>query len=44
MKKVTVPQLPQQGVRDFELQFPDGWDVSVFDMAGHDKAPLRACA
>ena len=23
-----------------ELQFPDGWDVTVFDMAGHDKARL----
>ena len=42
MKKVIVPQLPQQGVKDLELQFPDGWDVSVFDMAGYDKAPLSA--
>jgi nickel-dependent lactate racemase len=42
MKKVTVPQLAQQGVKDLELQFPDGWDVSVFDMAGCDKAPLSA--
>ena len=42
MKKVTVPQLPQQGVENLELQFPDGWDVSVFDMAGCDKAPLSA--
>jgi hypothetical protein len=42
MKKVTVLQLPQQGVKDLELRFPDGWDVSVFDMAGYDKAPLGA--
>jgi nickel-dependent lactate racemase len=38
--KVNVNQLPQQGVKSLELQFPDGWDVHIANMNGHDRRPL----
>ncbi|MEE4600082.1 MAG: hypothetical protein V2J65_02275, partial [Desulfobacteraceae bacterium] len=40
MTKVNVNQLPQQGVKSLELQFPDGWDVHIANMNGHDRRPL----
>lgn len=40
MTRVNVPQLPQQGVENLELQFPDGWDVEVSNMDGHNRPAL----
>lgn len=40
MTTVTVPQLPQQGVRNLNLSFPDEWDVNTYKMPGHDKAAV----
>ena len=37
MKTINLPQLVQQGVRNLELQFPDGWDVQVSNMDGYDR-------
>lgn len=40
MTKVNVNQLPQQGVKNLELEFPNNWDIHVANMNGHDRRPL----
>ena len=44
MTTVTVQQLPQSGPKDLDLQFPDGWDLHVVNMAGHDRPPVTTDA
>lgn len=40
MQLFTVPQLPLEGPRELVLKFPDGWDLEVCKMAGHDRRAL----
>ena len=37
---VKVPQLAWHGVKDLELAFPDGWNVSMNNMQGFDRPAL----
>jgi lactate racemase len=37
---VKVPQLAWHGVKDLELPFPDGWNVSINNMQGFDRPAL----
>ena len=33
---VKIPQLSWYGVKDLEISFPEGWQVTVCKMAGYD--------
>jgi lactate racemase len=37
---VKVPQLAWHGVKDLELAFPDGWNVTINNMQGFDRPAL----
>ena len=42
MIELAVPQLPWHGTKDLRLPVPDGWNIEVCRMAGHDRPRLSA--
>jgi len=38
---IKLPQLAWHGVKELELSFPEGWQVEVCNMAGHDRPRLK---
>jgi len=43
-KTVTLREMPWYGDTEFEIDFPDSWDVHVCQMKGHDAPPLSNAA
>jgi nickel-dependent lactate racemase len=41
-KVIKLPQLAWHGSTELEVEFPEGWDVAVCNMAGHDRPGLTA--
>ena len=40
--EITLPQLAWWGVKELKLAFPDGWDIEVCNMAGHDRPAMKS--
>ena len=38
---IKLPQLAWHGVKELEIAFPDGWDIEVCNMAGHDRPHMK---
>jgi nickel-dependent lactate racemase len=42
MTAISLPQLAWHGRKDLKIEFPESWDVTVCNMAGHDRRRLTA--